>query len=102
VNFVRQCRMVTQVLCETMSAFKLASAEDWVQWVFDATSRRQTPFQASIITVMTEAGLDPIIVSSCIFLDDETSETTANSLVDKVSVGQLLILRLAYSYSHNA
>jgi hypothetical protein len=84
VNFVRQCRTVTQVLCETMSACKLASADDWVQWVFDATSRRQTPFQASIITVMTDAGLDPVIVSSCIFLDDESSETTANSLVDKV------------------
>ena len=77
VDFVRQCRTVTQVLCETMPACR-------VQWVFDATSRRQTPFQASIITVMTDAGLDPVIVLSCVFLDDELSETTANSLVDKV------------------
>jgi len=33
---------------------------------------------------MTEEGLDHITVSSCIFLEDETAQTTANGVEEKV------------------
>ena len=76
VNFVRECRVVVQVLGETITAVKLASAERWDQLWADATSRRQTSFQALIIGVLGEDdNIDPVVVSSCIFAEDEKSDT---------------------------
>ena len=87
VNFVRECRVVVQVLGETITAVKLASAEKWDQLWADATSRRQTSFQALIIGIMGEDDkIDPVVVSSCIFAEDEKSETQAESVLAKVSV----------------
>jgi hypothetical protein len=75
-----------QVIGETIAAIKLASAEKWDQLWTDATTRRQCPFQALIIGLMdSENKLDPVIVSSCIFLEDETAETTVESILAKVS-----------------
>ena len=87
VNFVRECRVVVQVLGETITAVKLASAEKWDQLWADATSRRQTSFQALIIGIMGEDNkIDPVVVSSCIFAEDEKSDTQAESVLAKVSV----------------
>jgi hypothetical protein len=86
ISFVRQCRVIVQVIGETIAAIKLASAEKWDQLWTDATTRRQCPFQALIIGLMdTEKNLDPVIVSSCIFLEDESAETTVESILAKVS-----------------
>jgi hypothetical protein len=86
ISFVRQCRVIVQVIGETIAAIKLASAEKWDQLWTDATTRRQCPFQALIIGLMdTEKNLDPVIVSSCIFLEDESAETTVESILTKVS-----------------
>ena len=87
VNFVRECRVVVQVLGEIITAVKLISAEKWEQLWTDATSRQQTSFQALIIGVMGEDdNIDPVVVSSCIFAEDEKSDTQANSILEKVSV----------------
>ena len=88
VNFGRQCRQVVQVLGETMTAMKLSETpkEMWKQILFDATTRRQTPFQAVIIGLLGEDGiLDPVIVSSCIFLEDESAKTTVDNMIAKVT-----------------
>ena len=86
ISFVRQCRVIVQVIGETIAAIKLASAERWDQLWTDATTRHQCPFQALIIGLMdTEKNLDPVIVSSCIFLEDESAETTVESILAKVS-----------------
>ena len=85
INFIRYCRTVVQVIGETIAAIKLGRADVYKQLFTDATSRRQTPFQALIIGLMGEDfELDPVIVSSCIFLDDERAETVAAAIVDKV------------------
>ena len=87
VNFVRQCQVVVQVLGETITAVKLASAEKWDQLWADATSRRQTSFQALIIGIMGEDdNIDPVVVSSCIFAEDEKSDTQAESVIAKVRI----------------
>ena len=84
--FVRQCRVIVQVIGETITAIKLASAENWDQLWTDATTQRQCPFQALIIGLMdSEKKLDPVTVSSCIFLEDESTETTVESILAKVS-----------------
>ena len=69
-----------------MAAIKLGNADTWKQISADATSRRQLSFQCLIISILSADGkIDPVIVSSCIYLDDETAETTVDSLFNKVS-----------------
>ena len=85
VNFVRQCRVVVEVIGETVVAVKLCCAKSWDQGHFDATSRGQKSFQALIISTMgDDMVLDELVVSSCIFLDNETARTTADGLIAKV------------------
>ena len=86
VSFVRSCRTIVQVLGETILAYKLAKDDNWKQIFFDATTRRQVPFQAVIIGLMSSDKLDPVIVSSCIFMEDETSEKQVEGILEKVSL----------------
>mgnify|MGYP000853753405 CR=1 FL=1 len=44
------------------------------------TTRRQVSFQALIIALMSDGKLDPIVVSSCIFMEDETAEKEVESV----------------------
>ena len=76
-----------------MTAIKLGGAEKWGQAFADATTRRQLAFQAFIIGLMVPGGddddgsisIDPVVVSSCIFMEDERSETQVESILEKVS-----------------
>ena len=51
----------------------------------DGTSRRQIAFQNLVIALMEDGTLDPVIVSSCMILENETSEMQVKSIVDMVS-----------------
>ena len=91
-NFIRQCRTVLQMLNETLSTLRFGKAETWYQLFTDGTSRRQIAFQNMVIALMEDGSLDPVIVSSCIVLEDETSEMQVKSIVDTVSLDQYLSL----------
>ena len=54
VNFIRQCRVVVEIMGETVTALKLGSADSWKQLRTDATTRRQIPFTALIIGLLGE------------------------------------------------
>jgi hypothetical protein len=41
LNYVRQCRVLVQIVGETITAMKLASCPNWSQIFFDSTTRRQ-------------------------------------------------------------
>ena len=86
VNYVRQCRVLIQIIGETITAMKLAACPDWHQIFFDGTTWRQIPFSAVIKTLMgDEPGLfDPIKVSLCVLTEDETSEMQVEGRVAKV------------------
>ena len=85
-SFIRRCHTVVQVVGETIAAWKLAESDDWRQIFTDATSRRQCAFQTLVVGLMVDDRvLDPVIVSSCIFLEDETAETSFEAIVEKVS-----------------
>jgi hypothetical protein len=85
VNFVRECRVLIEIMGETMTAIKLANATQWSQLWTDSTTRCQIPFTTLIVGVLAESGeIDPVVVSSCIFMEDETSETQADGIVKKV------------------
>ena len=86
VNFVRQCRGVLQNINSTLAAFRLGKADTWHQLFTDGTSRRQLSFQNLIITIMEVDKLDPVIVSSCEFVENETSQACADSVLESVSL----------------
>ena len=84
VNFVRECRVVVQNLNEMLAAMRLGDADTWHQLFTDGTTRRQTEFQNLIIGLMEEEKLNPVIVSSCMWLEDGTSENQVQSVLDMV------------------
>jgi hypothetical protein len=86
VNYVRQCRVLIQIIAETITAMKLAAHPNWAQIFFDATTRRQLSFSAVIISLMGDepGSVDPVIVSSCVIMEDETSEMQVTGIVAKV------------------
>ena len=86
VNFVRQCRVVVEVIGETITALKLAAAENWDALWTDGTTQRQIPFAALVIGLLGDGeAIDPVIISSCIFMEDERSETQGGGIVSKVT-----------------
>jgi hypothetical protein len=85
VNFVRECRVVLQNLNETLSAFRLGNATSWHQAFTDGTTRRQIAFQNLVIALLEDGDLDPVIVSSCMYVENETSERCVQSILETVS-----------------
>ena len=73
-------------MCETMAAIKIASSPEWGQLWTDGTSRRQTSFTALIVGILSEDGnIDPVVISSCIFMEDDTSQMQVDGIVNKVN-----------------
>jgi hypothetical protein len=86
VNFVRECRVIVEVMCETMAAIKIASSLEWGQLWTDATTKRQIPFTVLIVGLLgNNTNLDPVVISSCIFMEDERSQLQADGIVKKVN-----------------
>jgi hypothetical protein len=87
LNYVRQCRVLVKIIGETITAMKLAACPNWAQIFFDSTTRRQIPFTAVVVSLMGDGPdtIDPIIVSSCVVLEDETSEKQVDGILNKVS-----------------
>jgi hypothetical protein len=84
INYVHQCQVLVQVIGETITAMK---CPNWAQIFFDSTAQRQVPFTAIVVSLMDDGpdSIDPIIVSSCFVLEDETSEKQVDGIVNKVS-----------------
>ena len=93
VSYVRSCRVIVEVIGETITAIKLARAATWDQLWTDATTRRQIPFTAVIIGLIGDDDIiDPVVVSSCIFMENEKSDTGATGIVTKVSVCMMCVV----------
>ena len=86
VGFVRNCRVVLQSINEMLAAFRLGNAKTWHQLFTDGISRWQIAMQNLVIGLMEQNKLDPVIVSSCQFVMNETSEGCAESIVETVSI----------------
>ena len=85
VNFVRQCRVVLQNLNETLSAIRLGNADSRHHVFTDGTACRQIVFQNLVIALMEHGDLDPIIVLSCMYVENETSVRCLQSIIETVS-----------------
>jgi hypothetical protein len=65
MNFAWSCRVVVEVIGETIAAMKLANAPTWSQLWTDGTTRRQIPFTTLVIGLMREnEDIDPVVVLS--------------------------------------
>ena len=51
----------------------------------DGTSRQQIAFQNLVIALMENGGLDPVILSSFMYVEDETSEKCVDYILETVS-----------------
>ena len=76
--------MVLHTLNETLAALRLGMADTWHQLFTDGTTHWQIAFQNLVIALMEDGKLDPVIVLSCMILEDKTSETQVKSIVDMV------------------
>ena len=100
INFVQKCRVVVQNLNSTLAALRLGEADEWHQLFTDGTSQRQIYFQNLVMAVMVDSKLDPVIVSLCMFLEDETSDNQVKSIVKQVRSNVNMLCPSTYlSYS---
>ena len=86
VSYVRECCTVLQILNDLLSAYKLGMNATWKQLCTDGTTWKQIGFQSLVIGLLTKKGFESVIVSSCIFMDDETSKMQLKGIGDKVSI----------------
>ena len=85
VNYVRQCRVVVQNLNELLAAYRLGNAPRWIELFTDGTTRRQIAFQNLVIGLQNGDKFDQVIASSCIFLENETSDKQVEAVKEKAS-----------------
>ena len=53
------------------------------------------PFTVLIIEILADSGnIDPVVVSSCIFMEDEKSETQVDGIVNEVMTCIVISLHL--------
>ena len=86
VSYVRECCTVLQILNDLISTYKPGMNNTWKQLCTDGTTRQQIGFQSLAIGLLTEKGFESVIKTSCIFMDDETSEIQVKGIEDKVSI----------------
>ncbi len=85
VSFVHDCRGVLEGLNQMLLGYRLGKARSWHQLFKDGISLRKIAFQNLVIDLMEGDKLDPVIVLSCMFLKDETSDNQVVAILDMVS-----------------
>ena len=87
VDFVRRCRTVAEALGCYMVAMFSEVEESWYQIFFAVTTRRQNPFSAMVMGCLggMREKMETVIVSLSVFMEDESSQATVDSLFEKVS-----------------
>ena len=85
VDFVSKCQVVLQTVNETLSDFQLGNAKTRHQTFTDGTSQWQIASQNLVIVLMENGGIDPVIVLSCMYVEDETSEKCVKSILETLS-----------------
>ena len=84
LDYVRKCCVVAQYLNNMLAACTLGKSENWHQIFTDGTTWRQITFQNLMIGLMTDGDFESVIVSLCIFLENETSEKQVEAVKNKL------------------
>ena len=84
LDYVRKCCVVVQYLNNMLAACRLGKSENWHHIFTDGTTWRQITFQNLMIGLMTDGDFESVIVSLCIFLENETSEKQVEAVKNKL------------------
>ena len=84
LDYVRKCRVLVQNLNDVLPACRLGKAKNWHHIFTDGTTWRQIIFKNLVIGLMTDGDYESVIASSCIFLENETSEKQVEAVKNKV------------------
>ena len=86
LRFIRKCRVVLQIIDETLTAFKVAKSEKQDQAFIYGTIRRQISLQDFFVAYLEGEELKSMIISSQILLEDKTYENQVEDILAKVSM----------------
>ena len=101
VIFVCECRVVPQNLNESLSMFRLDNSTSGHLMFTAGTTRSQIAFQHPFIALLENVDLGPVVVLSCMCVENETSEQCVQSILETVSQIHILVLSLKSNmYSH--
>ena len=84
LDYVHKCRVVVQNLNDMLADCILGKAKNWHQIFTDGTTWRKIKFQNQVIGLITDGDFESVIASSCIFLENETSEKQVEAVKNKV------------------
>ena len=87
LGYVRNCRTILRVIGETLTAYRLGKQAEWQQLFTDGTSRRQIALQNLIISILEDDILRPLVLSSAMILEGETSEQQCDAVVKMIKRG---------------
>ena len=73
-----------QNLNKLLTAYRLGNAPEWTELFTDGTTR-QIAFQNVVIGLRNVDKFEQVIASSCIFLENETSDKQVETVKEKVS-----------------
>ena len=88
-----RARLVLLVIIQKLAAYRLAKANKWEKLFTNATSQRQVTFQNLVISVEEDDVYKPLLVSICIFPEDEISETVCQSIIYTLKEKYLMLDR---------
>ena len=94
LSFIRECRVAINIIGETLTAYRLAKATKWEQVFTDGTSRRQISLQNLVIALLDDEIMKPLILSSSIISEDETSENQVKAILAKVRLFVIVLYHL--------
>ena len=87
ISYIKEYRTVLRILGETLPSHRLAKAKDWAQLFTDGTSRRKVALQNLIVSVVESEEIKPLILSSVIILEGETSEHQQEAILNMINKG---------------
>ena len=100
LSLIRECCAAIQIIGETLTAYRIANAEKWEQVFTDGTSRRQIALQNLVVGLLNDGVMKPLILSSAIISENETSEKQVEAIILKVSILLMDFKQTLLLYQH--
>ena len=94
-GYIRRCHTILRIVGETLTSYWLAKQEKWKQLFTDRTSRRQVALQNLIVSVVEDDSFKPLVLSSAIILEGESSEQQCAAVTETIQRGGIRLHRWA-------
>ena len=74
INFIQKCRTILRIIRDTLVAYHIGKVEQWEQLFSEGTVMRKIYIHNLFIGVIYDKRLRPLILSTSIILEVETSD----------------------------